>query len=422
MPYHAKRSLSGAAALVAVAALASACSSSSSTPAGTAAAAAGSGGCSNQVTIGAEESLSGAFSALGSSILGSAVVAVNDINKTGFTVAGKCYKFNLVKSDAQSTPAGAALGATKLVQSGAKFIFGPTETPEALGAQPGINQAGAMWFTGSTVVAQSLFDGAMTSDAATYGNSWGVLEPAAGLSQNLAAESKVLVPTATTAALLLPATVTTGPYVKYLTLYLKQRGITVTKAVQYPLTATDYTADLTAIKAAKPDLLITGTSDITEVQTVAAEMETLGGVAKALLSTIGTPSIGTTGNSGHPMTIPFAWANTGSVNVVTPPSTFAPYLSEFKSVTGAAPATPYMILSTTDWPAVRLLALAMSKAGTVTDIAKIQQAMTQVSLTDDPGFPGKTLLFGTNHVLQYPQTVGTVINGKVIFEQPVPTS
>ena len=314
MPYHAKRSIGCAAAVVAAVALASACSSSSSSPTTTTTAAAvGSGGCSNQVTVGAEESLSGAFSALGSSILGSAAVAVNDVNKTGFTVAGKCYKFNLVKSDAQSTPAGAALGATKLTQAGAKFIFGPTETPEALGC-PARHQPGR----GDVVHRQYR----CRPVAVRWGDDLrrrhvrellGVLEPAAGLSQNLAAESKILVPAAKTAALLLPATVTTAPYVKYLTLYLKQHGITVTKAVQYSLTATDYNSDLTAIKAAKPDLLITGTADITEVQTVAAEMETLGGVAKALLSTIGTPSIGMTGNNGRPMTIPFAWANTGSV-------------------------------------------------------------------------------------------------------------
>lgn len=414
-----RRYLTAGAAMIAASTLTAACSSGSSS---SSSAAAGSGGCTGQVTVGAEESQSGLFSALGTSIIGSVSVAVHDINKTGFTVAGKCYKFNLVTADAQSTPAGAALGATKLTQAGAKFVFGPTETPEALGAQPGIQAGGAMWFTGSTVVAQSLFEGASNSNPATYGKSYGVLEPAAALSKNLAIEAKALVPGAKTAALLLPSAVTAVPYVKYLTLYLKQEGITVTKSVLYSGAATDYTADLTSIKAAAPDVLFTGTASMTEVTTVAAEMSTLGGVSKALLSTIGTPTVGLTGNGGHPLTFPFAWANTGSVNVVNPPSTFTSYVGQFTSVTGAAPATPYLILSTAQWPAVELLAQAMTKAGTVTDIARIQQALTQVSLTNDPGFPGQTIGFGSDHLLQYPQTVGTVINGKAVFASPVPAN
>jgi ABC-type branched-subunit amino acid transport system substrate-binding protein len=402
---------------IALGALTTACSSGgAASPAGTSAT------CSRQVTIGAEESLSGDFSALGAAIIGSTAVAVHDVNRTGFTVNGECYTFKLVQADAQSTPAGAALGATKLTQAGAKFVFGPTETPEALGAQPGIKAAGAMWFTGSTVVAQSLFEGATTSDPATYGLSYGVLEPAALLSQNLADEAQILLPGAKTAALLLPGNVTSAPYVKYLTQYLRQKGITITKSVLYSPTATDYTADLTSIKATSPDILITGTSSTTEVQTVAGEMETLGGVAKALMATIGTPQIGLTGNNGQPLTFPFAYANTGSVNVVNPPKTFTAYLGVFKAVAGAAPATPYLNLSTTQWPAVELLAQAMSKAGTVTDMAKIGAALALVSLTNDPGFPGKSISISSDHLLGYPQTVGTVIDGKAVAQQEVPAN
>ncbi len=366
--------------------------------------------CTKTVTLGAVESLSGTYAALGATIIGSVAVAVHDVNEKGFIVNGECYKFDLVQADAQSTPAGAALAATKVAQSGAKFVFGPTETPEALGGQPGIKAAGAMWFTGSTVVAQSLLDGAYKTDQ-LYANTFGVLEPAGVLSKDIATYAKVLLPDAKTAALLLPNAATAAPYVSFLTQYLKDQGITVVKSTLYASTATDFTSDLTAIKALKPDILVTGTSSNVEVKTVASEMETLGGVARALMATIGNPDIGLTGNNGKPLSFPFAYANSGSVNVVDKPQTLVDYLARFKDVTGAAVPDAYTNLSTTQWPAVQLLALAMSKAGTVTDVAKIQDALFQVSLTNDPGFPDKVLKVSPDHLLKYPDTVGVVING-----------
>jgi hypothetical protein len=76
------------------------------------------------------------------------------------------------------------------------------------------------------------------------------------------------------------------------------------------------------------------------VQTVASEMGTLGGVAKVLMSAIGNPSIGLTGNNGKPLTFPFAYANTGSVNVIDRPQSLVSYLANFKGVTDAAVADP----------------------------------------------------------------------------------
>jgi branched-chain amino acid transport system substrate-binding protein len=258
-----RRLISTVTAAVALGAAATACSSASDN-------ATSAGSCPNTVTIGSVESLSGVYAALGAPMTGSVAMGVDQVNKTGFTVGGQCYHFKLVKADAQSTPAGASLGATKLVQSGAKFIFGRAETAEALGAQPVVSASKSLWFTGSTVIAQSLFDGAAKSDP-KYASSYAVLEPAGVLSENLATEAKVLLPGAKTAALLLPNAVTSTPYVKYLTQYLKNQGISVVKTTLYSLTATDYTADLTAIKAASPDILVTGTSNNVEVQTVASE-------------------------------------------------------------------------------------------------------------------------------------------------------
>jgi branched-chain amino acid transport system substrate-binding protein len=414
-----RRLASTATVVVALSVAVTACSSTDSSSANNSAS--GSGSCSNTVTIGSVESLSGIYAALGATMSGSVAMGVHDVNKTGFVVQGKCYHFKLVKADAQSTPAGAALGATKLVQSGATFIFGPAETAEALGAQPVVNASKSLWFTGSTVIAQSLYDGAAKSDT-TYANSYAVLEPAGVLSQNLATMAKVLLPDAKTAALLLPDVVTATPYVKYLTQYFKDQGISVVKTTLYSQTATDYTADLTAIKAASPDILVTGTSNTVEVQTVASEMETLGGVAKMLMSTIGNPAIGLTGNGGKPLTFPFVYANTGSVNVVDRPQSLVSYVADFEDVTGAAVPDPYVNLSTTQWPAVTLLALAMSKAGTVTDVDQINNALTQVSLTNDPGFPGKTLQFNASHLMEYPATVGTVVDGQAHAQVAVPSA
>ena len=128
------------------------------------------------------------------------------------------------------------------------------------------------------------------------------------------------------------------------------------------------------------------------------------------------------GHNGKRLTFPFAYANTGSVNVIDRPHSLVSYLANFKDVTGAAVADPYVNLSTTQWPAVALLAQAMAKAGTVTDTGKINDALTQVSLTNDPGFPGKTLRFDASHLMQYAQTVGTVVDGQGHAQVGVPAA
>jgi hypothetical protein len=88
------------------------------------------------------------------------------------------------------------------------------------------------------------------------------------------------------------------------------------------------------------------------------------------------------------------------------------YLTQYLKDQGISVVKATLNLSTTQWPAVALPAQAMAKAGTVTDTGKINDALQQVSLTNDPGFPGKTLRFDTSHVMQYPQTVGTVVDGQ----------
>jgi branched-chain amino acid transport system substrate-binding protein len=84
-------------------------------------------GCSkvpDTIRIGVAQPLSGPLAALGQDLLNGVTLAVEELNKAGYTVDGKRVKLELVAQDDRSDPAAGKAAAQQLVESGVVAVIG----------------------------------------------------------------------------------------------------------------------------------------------------------------------------------------------------------------------------------------------------------------------------------------------------------
>lgn len=367
------------------------------------------------VKIGGIFDQTGPFAGLGQATLGGLKTAAADINKTGFMVGGTKYTFDITSVDSQSTTAGATAAVTQIASDDSiQYVFGPDPSAEAVAVQTALNKYGALFFTQSGTVANNLLAQGVSS--APNSLTFAISATAATWGKYIADAIHTQYPDVKTASITCSNLASQQPYVTGTVQELQKFGITVPsdQIIQHDPTATDYTAILTKIKAYHPDIYIEQCDTTGTVTTVAKQMTQLGGVSKIGMATIGAgASVALKDAVGGPLPFSFVFVASGYPAPDVPGNPLASYLAHYQEVNGAAAPASTLSNSYTYYAPLQALAAAMTKAGTVSDPAKIAAALGSISAKG----PAGTLSFDSNHIANLPFTYCDVTNGTVSCKQ-----
>jgi branched-chain amino acid transport system substrate-binding protein len=201
------------------------------------------------INIGYINDLSGVYQTIGFPAYNGTQVAVNKINNAGgVLIGGKHYNFKLVTCEADSSSAQAVACAQQLVRDKhINFIMGASG-PASLPTASITDAAGAIYFNPGTALAQQL-DKFKRAFNPLAGINLKVRLAAKGLVRSFPGAKRVAFVTANDP---------TAAVMPLLIQELEKYGITVVAKEVYDVGALDVTAQLTKAKAAKPDLMFVG--------------------------------------------------------------------------------------------------------------------------------------------------------------------
>jgi branched-chain amino acid transport system substrate-binding protein len=208
---------------------------------------------STTVSIGDNDSFSGAYSAYGLAGQAGMKVAIDDVNAAGgFTIGGKKYTLKLDAKDNRSDATVAATQTTALIRDDqAKFMFGPTVGVTAGPTVPLTQAAKVIQLSPASILEKSLTAASVAGD-----NQWLfhnlIDEPA--ISKYFAQGMKQYLPNAKKIAILYPNDANSSFILPIATKALQAAGYEVSQTL-YPSGTTDFTSYLTSVKNSHPDVL-----------------------------------------------------------------------------------------------------------------------------------------------------------------------
>ncbi|MCU1350922.1 MAG: amino acid/amide transporter substrate-binding protein family [Acidimicrobiales bacterium] len=371
----------------------------------------GGGSGSNVVKVGLLFDKSGPLAAFSKIGLDGARLAAKEINdRGGFTVGGKKYKIKLVEVDPRSDVSRASLLTRQLIRDDrVSFIMGPTANEELYASQ-------AVSRGSVTQVADSAGIGLVADknpDAFAY-------QPQPSPSvwyPGWIKQLKTRFPNIKRMAHLIENDDTGKVLAAAAEKGAKAQGIEMTTRFYDP-TQTDFTSDLTALKATRPDVLAIGIIPPL-YPTQLKQAVQLDVASTAYLAPLGDESLAL--GSSAPV-----------------PKTKTPiFLTRLSPVLGASATSPERkkgadaVKAATggDLPAdglqyqlflysgsLQLFVKAMEKAGTTTDQKKINEALRSVSYDTPVG----TMAFGDHFLDAFPQDLVVITNGAVTTREHLP--
>ena len=179
---------------------------------------------------------------------GSAMALLN-INKKGFKIKGHTYKFKLVICQDQGQDTIVASCANQLIKTDhVKYLFGGIGPFAPIVAQIA-NAAGVVYFTTSSAASPLVKQ---------YSKMVLALPNVSVKAKGMANGIKHFLPNAKTAAILFPANVDGQTIPPYIQIALNNVGISTVTTQLFNPTATDYSSEMTAIAALKPDVIVFG--------------------------------------------------------------------------------------------------------------------------------------------------------------------
>jgi branched-chain amino acid transport system substrate-binding protein len=292
-------------------------------------------------------------------------IAVDEINaKGGVTAGGKTHKLVVKALDDKSDPATSAANARELLQGGAKFIFGPG----------GAGSASVLELTRSSKIVLVTASSAATAQIGSGQPQYLLtsLPSAADRAASAVSALKAFAPTAKKMVIVGSDDATMAAVVTATTAAWTPTGGTVTK-VLYPPGTSDLSGFMAKVKAENPDVLYLGQNP--QSVTLALKQLDAAGVPKSIVIVgHGTePTVGATNAPGRPyIAIPFSpgplsgdGANPVSSALV------AKYLAKTGQSALPAFASPLRYY----YDIVKIMADAMTKAGTVDDPQKVLDAV-----------------------------------------------
>jgi len=360
------------------------------------------------VKIGGQEPTSGTGASAGTYYQNGLILGVAAVNNAGgFTVNGQCYKFDLENVDNQTDPAKAVSANQKFVSEGIKFIFGPSTT--ALLAPSFAQVAGT-----DTMV---FGIGAKTNTLQKQPGGDYLFAPNMAQSQLIETDIKATVakyPNRKVAVLISNDDAGNLLY-GYLTAALKDANADVVYDQKYDPSARDFSAYITAMRSAGADLVVGPYLD-QWFQPLLQQAATAGWTDPVFVGLNGITSASYNNQIKHFIFFP------GSLPVSDPNSTLE-NVKKFRDLYATQFGAPPPADSGGDNAAtlfepVRMLAKAMSIAGSVDDVAAITKALTTPAAAD---YPDRIidLTFDANRESQYPLYLGVIENGTTSY---VPTS
>ena len=384
----------GAASLLVVGILGSACGLGSTTTQ-----APGNGG---DLTYGAIVGLSGAFGPYGPAYQAGMEVAADRVNSgSGLVVANKKYTLKMMFTDDRSDAQVAVTQALSMINDNKiNVIVGPLAT-EATSATPVIAQHNAI----NLSLAAGLF---------------GLLGPKypllfSGLPSNsyrvgaMAAAVKQLYPNAKKVAFL---TGKDDGVMATMVPALNTAGIT-TGDFTYPSGTTDISTVATKVVAFQPDVIVVGNSPSEETSDV--QQLDAAGLPKSVTCVCYSTELPST--VGHPQLFPSAYSPVDAGVQSTPE--IEAFKAALKTKLGKDPSAFDTSIALAYYFVVQLTAKAMVQAGTTTDVNKIAQAMTQVSLTEF----GAKFQWDSGHNITVPLAMTQIsASGQTNVIQVAPTS
>lgn len=383
----------GAAGLLAVAILGTACGLGSTSQAP------GNGG---DLTFGAIVGLSGVFGPYGAAYDAGMQVAADRVNSgDGLVVGNKKYTLKMKFTDDRSDAQVAVTQAISMINDDKiNVILGPLAT-EATSATPVIAQHNAI----NLSLAASLF-GLLGPNypllfSALPSNNYRVGAMVAAVKQLYPTTKKVAFLTGKTDGVM--AGMTPG---------LQGAGIT-TGDFTYPAGTTDISTVATKVVAFKPDIIVIGNSPSEETSDV--QQLDAAGLPKSVTCVCYSTELPS--SVGHPQLFPSAYSPVDA-GVQSTPEIDA-FKAALKVKLGKDPSAFDTSIGLAYYFVVQLTAKAMEQAGTTTDVTKIAQAMTQVSLTEF----GAKFQWDSAHNLAVPLAMTQIsATGQTNVIQVAPTS
>ncbi len=331
------------------------------------------------ISIGYINDLSGLYQTIGYPAGNGAQVAVKLVNANGgIVIKGKKYRLALVTCEANSDSTQAVACAQQLIRDDhLKFIMGATG-PEAPPVAAITDPAGVIFTNPSTALTQVL-------SKYKY-----VYNPLDGLDLKirLAAESiKKTFPKAKTFAAVYANDPTDAAFPLFLS-DLQQEGLKLVSTQIYDTTALDVTAQLTAAKAANPDLVFMGWTEAEVAPAIKANQSiqvapdlygwTGPGACSAYASQLGGAKFLSSELFGEDLAHP---TNAAARQYVAAYKKFVNSSAAYKNPVNI----PNMTYSLLYADAIPLLVKAIEKAGTYTSVPKISTALKKVSISGIEG-------------------------------------
>jgi branched-chain amino acid transport system substrate-binding protein len=359
--------------------VATACSSSAtgtgSTSGASSSSAAGSGSTAGSVTFGSELPLTGSAASVGVPQENGIQLAVNQVNAAGgIKIGSKSYKVNLNVQDDASTGTTGVEVVQKLLQSNISYLFGGTSS-EVVGAYLPIIEHS------SSVI--NIISGSVLPGITQYPS---VYRFQADVQRNEIAATNFLHSKGYKSVAMLTDRTHAG-YVANTGNVIKEMasvGITVTTQQQYSAGDTQYGSQVEAITRTKPDAIVLRgyAADLLRFITQARQL----GYTGPIVSTAGYTSAevqqenATAGMSNvfdvlPPQVANIATSTTAAAPLVAAAKTF---VSDYTSAFHAAP----QLLSGQGYDSIWIMVAAMEKAGTVTDVAAIRNALNTLTVSE----------------------------------------
>jgi branched-chain amino acid transport system substrate-binding protein len=360
-----------------------------------------SGGSATSIPLGASVELTGPAGAIGQAWKDGIQLAVAAANGTsGFTVAGKKYKWKLDLQDNQSTPNQAIAEYRQFGGAGDKFILGPGLSAAFLPAFNSLGSSQALVLTPSAAAAEAkpqagqyLFITNNTGEASTV---------------NAVVKATVARYKPKTVAILLPQDAAGQLYTGLYGAAMTADGVKVVYKKQFPDGTSDFASYISGIKAAKPSMVVIGYLD-TIAEPFISQALGAGLTSPVFVGTFGTDS-DALGSNGSKVA-GFSWpVPTRAVDNASDP-TMTAYRAAWKAAYGSFPG-PADAQSLAYYDPILALTQAMITAGTVTDTQSIAAALKSVR-----SWPHQVMKesFASSEAAQYPHQIGVYSKGTITY-------
>jgi branched-chain amino acid transport system substrate-binding protein len=377
-----------------------ACSSSASSGSNSASGSSGSAG-GGVINLGGQAPLTGAAASIGQDWQKSMMLAVDEVNAHGgVTVNGKKYTFNLEFHDNKTDPAQAISIAQQYLSQGVKFFIGPSVTTLFQTVWPTLKGGNVMVISVSTLVpglvgtpgAQYLFGTQLPTDG-----------PSGTIAANVSAVTARWHPK--TVAILEPADPAGNDHVSAYSAAFTAAGVKVVYKEQFADTTQDFSSYIAKMKQAKPDAVVFGYFD--SVATTFLNQARQATFNPKFVFAPGVTGAVLAGSAGRGVDASIS-IPTRAVDNLSDTSLNAFRAAYTAKYGGSVGPGDFYLLSYYD--AIRMLARAMTIAGTTTDLSAIRKAMSSPGATNYP-VRAESLTYNGRNQPSFPKQTEFIENG-----------